>query len=953
MNKIKLLTSIKDYFTRFQLLVKISNADSEYDINHHAESILIPILNIIFDGDFKNLNYSSKKNFESLDLLDDTKSKIGIQVTSTSELEKVKTTLAKFLKYGHEKRVDKVFIYILTEKQRSYSQDAIDKVTKKKIAFDSRKNIIDAKDIYQIIKGLNDLDKYEQINHLLEKEFSEVYISKTFTYSDFKEFKAGYKEKCITNFSRLNFFGLSVSRKPREVELYSLFVPPLFKTQDPTSHEEYLERVMSIPHHGKFDTNIKRLSSVFPKEIFGYEFLTTGKFTGLLANSFSDGTHEYPFEKVFEIPKHLVILGNPGAGKSSMIKFSICKILEEDQSVFSEKAIYDRLPLRFELHKYNQSKLKKQLGFVEYLVEVLSNEYQILISKEKVLKILMLFPTIIFFDDLDEIFDVQERLNVRNDIENFTKTYSEARVVVTSRYESYEEVGLSSLFHKVEIKNFNQEQLESYVNKWYTIEEENINVRDNEVKHCLEELKSIDEELKYNPLLLSLILILYRNDLELPTNRLSIYEGCTNTILETRDTKEKKLGINLKINSKLSVFSALAFWQFENSNNNMNNHIVQTFIKDYLLGINEFNDDHKATQAAEEFLEFAKIRSIYFENKFTHKTFLEYFTAYYIFSTYFFKATDRENFNYLLDQNLGLSSWTVVLDLLICKIDSNSIDGSIIEAIIDRQLEKNPNDALLFFLQIIKYLTHINDRIIINLFKRALQACFQDHFELKESKISHKEVLFSYLLGIFQNERFKDAVLTGFLIQLNEEELNRESLTLFAYEFSILANNNEFVSLLKNSYEVPLTPYIYLLQHYKEILHHETYLITLKDFIEYFGLRETIPAYKSKFDQKLFYGYDTFNWNVAYYVSVKPEQGYEKYQELRAIGVTNRILRLAAANAYLISSEVEPYGHLLYKLPASGYRNFLKDFIKAYFPKSVDELPAKDKFYDKFYVKHK
>src|SRR6202012_4659401 len=121
MNQINLLNSIKNYLTRFQLLVKIANSEGEYDVNNHAENVLIPILNIAFQTQLKNANFE-KKNKEAIDLID-TQKRLAIQVTSTSNLEKIKKTLEKFTRNGHNKDFDQLFVYILTEKQRSYSQE--------------------------------------------------------------------------------------------------------------------------------------------------------------------------------------------------------------------------------------------------------------------------------------------------------------------------------------------------------------------------------------------------------------------------------------------------------------------------------------------------------------------------------------------------------------------------------------------------------------------------------------------------------------------------------------------------------------------------------------------------------------------------------------------------------------------------------------------------------------
>ncbi len=357
-------------------------------------------------------------------------------------------------------------------------------------------------------------------------------------------------------------------------------------------------------------------------------------------------SNEKKFSELFSEAEHIVVIGKPGAGKSSFIKYSICKILENDLNVFRYKKIYNYLPIRIELHKYNTYKKKSQCGFLDYIPLLLKEEYQIFLSQENTSSIIKNFNTLIFFDGLDEIFDIHERVSVRNDIEAFLGLYPKVRSIVTSRFESYEEVSMSKrLFVKHEILDFNENQVEEYVNKWYSVEESSTDIRDKEIKDCLIQLNLVDKELKNNPLLLSLILLLYRNDLGIPTSKLSIYEGCTNTIVETRDTKEKKLDIKLKVGNIISVFAALAYWQFDSEKRGeaVNFDGVKNFIKHYLIDKGEFSDDHIADLATSEFINFAKTRSIYYENKFTHKTFLEYFASYYIYSFYYGNWKKRRN----------------------------------------------------------------------------------------------------------------------------------------------------------------------------------------------------------------------------------------------------------------------------------------------------------------------
>ena len=200
------------------------------------------------------------------------------------------------------------------------------------------------------------------------------------------------------------------------------------------------------------------------------------------------------------------------------------------------------------------------------------------------------------------------------------------------------------MFQEIEILDFEESQILDYVKKWYKIEEPNAIKREKEVLNCIEQLKHVDNELKKSPLLLSLILILYRNELDIPTTKLEIYESCTNTLIKTRDVKEKKLDLQLQITNIEAAFAHIAYWQF-----NLQNHITQKKEINYKSVLNELVrfllnqkntsfEDISANEAAKEFLEYAKIRSIYVENNFTHKSFLEYFTAYYIYSNYYYKG---------------------------------------------------------------------------------------------------------------------------------------------------------------------------------------------------------------------------------------------------------------------------------------------------------------------------
>lgn len=173
MKQQELLLLISKYFSRFCEQVKILNANGEFSINIHAENVLIRILNVIYNSDFENVNYSEGKNYDSIDLRDKS-SKISIQVTATSAIKKVKDTLITYLQNGHQNNYKNLYILILTGRQEKYSQDAINKVTGSEFFFDQGIGIIDFSTLYLKLNEQNDLTKILAVKELLESQFSDT-----------------------------------------------------------------------------------------------------------------------------------------------------------------------------------------------------------------------------------------------------------------------------------------------------------------------------------------------------------------------------------------------------------------------------------------------------------------------------------------------------------------------------------------------------------------------------------------------------------------------------------------------------------------------------------------------------------------------------------------------------------------------------------------------------------
>ncbi|WP_343670066.1 SMEK domain-containing protein [Chitinophaga sp.] len=940
----KLLESINFYFSTFSAQVKTANANNEYDINIHAENVIIPILNTIFGYNLKNANYTDQKNVKAIDLVDIEK-KVAFQVTSTNNIEKIKNTLEKFINSDYINKIDKLYIYILTEKKKPglRSELAIENIVQGKLDFCIQDNVLDATDMYVILNQKNDLETLIRVEKQLHLQFGKGENKDRTFYNRLSNFIEKYKESCINNFSRINFFGLAITKRPREVELYDLFVAPNFRLSGlygQNLHELLFDdenlaaiRKKIIKSKKKHPKEIKELKEI--KRLYDLYYK--------LLRSKSVKTGRMEFDKFFLSSKHIAVIGNPGAGKSLMIKYAICKILEKDSNVFSSAEIFNYTPFRIELHKYNKTKKSGSYNILTYLKKNLSEEYQIEdITIDDLAQIFSKYKTLVFFDGLDEIFDVHERIDIRNDIEIFTKQYENSRTVVTSRFESYEEVKLNEkIYHTYEILDFDDDQVKDYVNNWYTLEETNRSKRNFEIKNCLEQLNSVDDEIKYNPLLLSLIIILYRNQLEIPASKLEIYESCTNTIVDQRDEREKKLEIKTAVGNRIAIFSNLAYWLFKNESegkNHVNYDNVKEFTKNYLLNKGEFQEENIAEKASKEFLEFAKVRSIFHENKFTHKTFLEYFTAFYIYSSIYNKSK-KEDLTNLIKNYIGSSSWSIVLELLICKIDNNQLDFEIVDEIISTQIQLKELDAIIFFLQILKHLKNISPKKTTDLIKQAIEYCLKMNDGSSEYKPDYQEIIINQLHSLAQYSKYEQYLLNSFKEVALKPGIDLVCLNVFAYEFSILSNSDIFIQAITETNKSIETDYIFLLRNYARLQNETTYLDTLKLFIKQYGVDKTEHIYSSYFNLPIFKTDTKFNWNI-YYIFTGPLDSnkiYEKYKTLISVGISQSSLQ-NSAKAISVSSDPILYGLLG---PIKTENIYFNKFII-----TLRKIHGTDKFYE-------
>ena len=135
------LSVFKDY-------VAIQNGAYLFDSNRLAEGVMEDVLSLIGDwGKLKNLN-DEFPNHPAIDLVNETGA-IGLQVTSARTLEKVKSTVKKYLSL--KSPPGELYILMICGRQDTYSQDAIDALTiGTTLKFEADKHILDFHRLYNI-----------------------------------------------------------------------------------------------------------------------------------------------------------------------------------------------------------------------------------------------------------------------------------------------------------------------------------------------------------------------------------------------------------------------------------------------------------------------------------------------------------------------------------------------------------------------------------------------------------------------------------------------------------------------------------------------------------------------------------------------------------------------------------------------------------------------------------
>lgn len=177
MRQLSIENSLRDVVSRLERQVELATSQGRTDINLALEDAFIPILKAAYNlPNLVNLN-RKRKNYPGIDLGDDG-DRVAFQITSTTTLDKVQKTVQQFMDRSYYNSFDELYVLMLTPKQSSYTQTAVDKLLTDRFAFNCKKHIIDLGDLLGQVSGLR-VTAQERILREFEHILGEVdaYVS--------------------------------------------------------------------------------------------------------------------------------------------------------------------------------------------------------------------------------------------------------------------------------------------------------------------------------------------------------------------------------------------------------------------------------------------------------------------------------------------------------------------------------------------------------------------------------------------------------------------------------------------------------------------------------------------------------------------------------------------------------------------------------------------------------
>ncbi|TLU87727.1 MAG: NACHT domain-containing protein [Chlorobium sp.] len=285
---------------------------------------------------------------------------------------------------------------------------------------------------------------------------------------------------------------------------------------------------------------------------------------------------------VFEKNRLLLVIGDPGSGKTTLIKYYALSCFEN--------AHYKKLGFKKPVHVFYIPLRELTMTGTDYAslpkcLSVWAGKHSMDIPETFFSDWLHKQTTLVLLDGLDEISDQEQRVKACAWIDRLVVGFKKSRFVVTSRYTGYRKgdgIELKSQHTRADIMDFTDKQQSEFLGKWFLAAymSELLPAGKNQQEWESNQQRKADEKtvaiiaflnkeenkslqlLAAVPMLLQIMAILWKERQYLPETRVELYNAAVNYILDYRD-RQRELYPLLSAEDARRVLAPLSLWMQE------------------------------------------------------------------------------------------------------------------------------------------------------------------------------------------------------------------------------------------------------------------------------------------------------------------------------------------------------------------------------------------------------
>jgi formylglycine-generating enzyme required for sulfatase activity len=297
-----------------------------------------------------------------------------------------------------------------------------------------------------------------------------------------------------------------------------------------------------------------------------------------------DATIGQPEPIVDLLRKHsgVILLGDPGAGKTTFLKWLALQLARPDDAGEAELGIGTRFPILVPLSAYARSLARGARANLDAFITRYFDDLGLDSSFVNLAhEALRAGRALAMFDGLDEVQQDALRRSVVDGVVSFFAAHSRAgnKFVLTSRIVGYANVrptvdGLA----ECTLIDFEDKEIAAFTEKWTTVLERTARGATQTAAHEAarerEDLLSAirrnpgTRALAANPLLLTILALMKRQGVELPERRVELYDTYVKVLLKHWNLArglDRPPARDLDVSETLKVLAPLALWMHEES----------------------------------------------------------------------------------------------------------------------------------------------------------------------------------------------------------------------------------------------------------------------------------------------------------------------------------------------------------------------------------------------------